>query len=182
MYLTEKRDGTIKEGKISPEALVQRSGEVIGRIGAGPVFPDPDPSLLRVKEFNVFSALVYALEKTIELTQLIFISIGKLLVGALGLENLTGPVTIAEIAGKTMQVGVSSFLNFLAYLSISLGVFNILPIPVLDGGHILYAVIEFLKGKPLSEKTQQRGLAVGIAILASLMTLAFYNDLVRLLF
>ena len=176
------RDDRIISSVIHPVSFQLDSGDFVGRIGAGPVMPEPDPSLIREREFNVFTAFLYALSKTYELTKLIFISIGKLFVGALSLDNLTGPVTIAEIAGKSMQVGVSSFLDFLAYLSVSLGVFNILPIPVLDGGHIFYAIIELFRGKPISEKIQQRGLAVGVAFLAALMSLAFYNDLVRLLF
>ena len=112
--------------------------------------------------------------------RLVVISIGKLITGALALDNVTGPVTIAEIAGKTAQVGISSSLNFLAYLSISLGVFNLLPVPMLDGGHIAFIIAELVRGKPVSMHWQQKYMMVGVALLGSLMMLALFNDVTRL--
>jgi regulator of sigma E protease len=95
-------------------------------------------------------------------------------------ENLSGPITIAETAGKTASFGLDYFVKFLAVVSISLGVLNLLPIPVLDGGHLLYFLIEWVKGSPLSEQAQMQGQKVGLLMLAALMTLAFYVDLTRL--
>ena len=103
-----------------------------------------------------------------------------MVVGVISVENLSGPITIAQIAGDTASYGVEPFLSFLAYLSISLGVLNLLPIPVLDGGHIVFALVELMKGKPVSDRMQQAGVGVGLTILAMFMIVAFYNDIVRL--
>ncbi|MGA2655212.1 MAG: RIP metalloprotease RseP [Gammaproteobacteria bacterium] len=104
----------------------------------------------------------------------------KMLIGQLGVEHISGPITIAVYAGSTVQIGFVYFLKFLAFLSISLGVINLLPIPMLDGGHLLYYVVEAIRRKPLSLKIQQMGLSIGIVILFSLMVLAFYNDVIQL--
>lgn len=100
--------------------------------------------------------------------------------GRASVENISGPISIARYAGYSAAVGFASFLKFLAIVSISLGVLNLLPIPVLDGGHLLYYLIEALTGRPLSEAAQETGQRLGIAILLGLMALAFYNDLARL--
>ncbi len=102
------------------------------------------------------------------------------MIGKASVENLSGPISIAETAGKTASYGLAYFVKFLAVVSISLAVLNLLPIPVLDGGHLLYFAIEAVKGSPLSEQAQMQGQRVGIAILAALMTLAFYVDISRL--
>ena len=96
------------------------------------------------------------------------------------MKNLSGPISIARYAGESAGAGLPWFLDFLAILSLSLGVLNLLPIPILDGGHLLYYVVEMIKGRPVSERTEALGQRVGIAILVMLMGLAFYNDLVRL--
>jgi regulator of sigma E protease len=93
---------------------------------------------------------------------------------------LSGPITIAKVAGDSAESGLEAFLGFLALLSVSLGVLNLLPIPVLDGGHILFYLVELAKGSPVSERVQVLGVQIGIFIVASLMLLAFYNDLTRL--
>ena len=104
----------------------------------------------------------------------------KMIVGTLSTRNLSGPITIAQIANDTASSGLESFISFIALLSISLGVINLLPIPVLDGGHLLYYFIELLAGKPVPEKVQVLGLQMGIFLLVSIMILAFYNDIMRL--
>jgi regulator of sigma E protease len=93
---------------------------------------------------------------------------------------LSGPITIAKVAGDSAESGLEAFLSFLALLSVSLGVLNLLPIPVLDGGHVLFYLVELLKGSPVPERVQVLGVQIGIFIVASLMLLAFYNDLTRL--
>jgi regulator of sigma E protease len=107
--------------------------------------------------------------------------LGKMLVGEVSLENLSGPITIATYAGYTASIGLTTFLSFLAIVSISLGVLNLLPIPILDGGHLLMYVIEGIKGKALSEDVQAKMQQFGMVILAMLMMLAFYNDIMRLI-
>lgn len=103
-----------------------------------------------------------------------------MIVGQLSVKNLSGPVSIAKVAGASAAGGLEAFVGFLALLSISLGVLNLLPIPVLDGGHIMLCVAEMVKGKPVSEKTQEFAVRIGMFLLLGLMLVAFYNDLSRL--
>jgi len=119
--------------------------------------------------------------KTLDMSWLMLRVVGRMVTGQSSVNNLSGPISIAETAGKTAGYGLSAFLKFLAVVSISLGVLNLLPIPVLDGGHLLYFLIEGIKGSPLSERAQEQGMKIGIALLAGLMTLAFYVDISRLL-
>ena len=107
--------------------------------------------------------------------------IGRMVTGQLGLENLSGPINIAQYAGYSAQIGLVSYLGFLAVISISLGVLNLLPVPVLDGGHLAFYLVEWVRGRPLSERIQQWGQQLGVVALVLMMGLAFYNDLVRLL-
>jgi len=104
----------------------------------------------------------------------------KLIVGEASLDNISGPISIAQYAGQSASVGIDHYLKFLALISISLGVLNLLPIPLLDGGHLLFYVFEILTGKPLSERVQVMGQQIGLVLLGSLMLLAFYNDIWRL--
>jgi len=103
-----------------------------------------------------------------------------MLSGRASVENISGPISIAQYAGYSARIGLASFLKFLAIVSISLGVLNLLPVPVLDGGHLLYNAIEWVQGKPLSDSAQQFGQQLGILLLLALMAIAFYNDLSRL--
>ena len=107
-------------------------------------------------------------------------SIGRMLVGDISVRHLSGPITIAKVAGASAQYGLVSLLQFMALLSVSLGVLNLLPIPVLDGGHLLYYGIEAVRGKPLSEHLQELGYRIGLFLVIGLMLLALYNDLSRL--
>ena len=109
-----------------------------------------------------------------------FWMLGKMLQGLVSTRNLSGPITIAKIANQTAVNGLESFLGFIALVSISLGVLNLLPIPMLDGGHLLYFLIEGVTGKPVSEQIQTWGLQIGMVFLVGIMMLAFYNDLLRL--
>ena len=127
-----------------------------------------------VKSFGV------AIIKTWKLSVLTLRMIGKMIVGEVSVENLSGPITIATYAGYTASVGLTSFLYFLAVVSISLGVLNLLPVPLLDGGHLMYYLVEMVKGSPLSDEFQARMQRFGIVILVMLMTLALYNDIARL--
>jgi len=107
--------------------------------------------------------------------------LGKMIMGDVSLKNLSGPITIDDYAGQSAQSGVTSYLLFLALISISLGVLNLLPIPLLDGGHLMYYTIEIFKGRPISERTLEIGQHVGMALLFTLMAFALYNDITRLL-
>ncbi|AHF03308.1 peptidase [Marichromatium purpuratum 984] len=167
--------------EIVPRALVE--GEhTVGRIGAGVDVPDDLMADYRVEiHHDPLEALVRAGDKTLDTSLMIFKVIGRMLVGQASVENLSGPIAIAETAGRTASHGLESFAKFLAMLSISLGVLNLLPIPLLDGGHLVYYLIEGVKGSPLSETALANAQRVGLVLIVGLMVLAFYVDLSRLL-
>ena len=125
--------------------------------------------------------MVRAIKKTWETSVFTLQMIGKMVAGEMSWKNVSGPITIADYAGKSAQMGISSYLGFLAVISISLGVLNLLPIPVLDGGHLMYYVVEMVKGSPLSARAMEVGQQVGMALLFALMAFAIYNDISRLL-
>ena len=163
-----------------PRALAE-DGTEIGRIGAGVQTRDDLMEPYRVEvRYGPVEALGQSLGKTLDMSVLMLRMMGRMLVGQASVENLSGPITIAETAGRTASYGLGYFVKFLAVVSISLGVLNLLPIPILDGGHLLYFFIEWVKGSPLSEQAQLQGQKIGMVLLAALMTLAFYVDLSRL--
>ncbi|MFZ6686330.1 RIP metalloprotease RseP [Undibacterium sp. SXout11W] len=138
------------------------------------------PEMTLVKTGGVDSVLK-ASRKTWDTSLLSFKMLGKMLVGEVSLKNVTGPITIADYAGQTSRSGVISYLSFMALISISLGVMNLLPIPVLDGGHLLYYSLEVLTGKPVSERFGEIAQRAGLALLMAIMAVAFFNDIVRLM-
>lgn len=160
---------------------VQRRGKTIGHIGAGvDVKPDLWQHLRAEQRYGPWRSLTSAASRTWEMSSLTARMLWQMVVGHVSWRNISGPIDIAQYAGYTAQLGVSPFLSFLAIVSISLGVLNLLPVPVLDGGHLLYYAAELIKGKPLSEKTQMIGQQIGMVLLIMLMSLAFYNDIARL--
>jgi regulator of sigma E protease len=160
----------------------QADGLEIGRIGAGVQVPDDLMDEYRVEvRYGPLEALQRAAAKTAEMSAMTLRVIGRMLVGQASVENLSGPIMIAETAGRSASDGPDAFIKFLAVVSISLGILNLLPIPILDGGHLMYFFIEWVKGSPVSEAAQLQGQRIGLLILAALMTLAFYLDLSRLL-
>jgi len=176
-----ERHGTRTQVTLTPEA-VQSEGETIGRIGAWPA-PPPEEELSTLyvtQREGPLTAVGGAFVQTWDTTALTLRMLWKMVLQEVSVENLSGPISIAQYAGYTAQIGAARFFEFLAIVSISLGILNLLPIPVLDGGHLLYYVIEFFKGRPLSEEAQAAGQRVGIVLLVGLMGLAFYNDLARL--
>ncbi|MCL2161098.1 MAG: RIP metalloprotease RseP [Betaproteobacteria bacterium] len=127
-------------------------------------------------------AMARAVSRTWETSTLTLKSIGQMILGNISVKNISGPITIADIAGKSAQHGLASFIHFLAFISISLGILNLLPIPVLDGGHLLYYAVEFIKGSALSDRFMELGQKVGMVILLMLMVFALFNDINRLIF
>ncbi|MCB1760123.1 MAG: RIP metalloprotease RseP [Gammaproteobacteria bacterium] len=160
----------------------EEAGRRMGRIGAGVDIPDDLYDDYR-SEFKLgpIEAVGAAVAKTWDMSSFMLRMLGRMLIGKASVENLSGPISIAQTAGKTASYGFIYFLKFLALVSISLGVLNLLPVPVLDGGHLFYFLLEALKGGPLSEEFQLQGQRIGIALLLALMVLAFYVDITRLL-
>ncbi|MGD2137622.1 MAG: RIP metalloprotease RseP [Gammaproteobacteria bacterium] len=176
------RDGVRVSLELKPER-VNEEGESIGRIGAYVRLPTEEQraTMRVVVRHGPLDAIPEALKKTWEITTLTLRTLWKMITGRASVENLSGPISIAQYAGQSAAVGLAAFLGFLGIVSVSLGVLNLLPVPVLDGGHLLYYMLELAKGSPVSEAAQQFGQKIGIALLLALMSLAFYNDLVRLL-
>jgi len=175
------REGNRIEIRLRPEA-VQQNGERFGRIGAAPqVDAGAMKDLVATVRYAPWPALVLAFERTWETSVFSLKMLGKMAIGEVSWKNLSGPVTIADYAGQSAQLGIGAYVAFLALISISLGVLNLLPIPLLDGGHLLYYLVEIFKGSPLSERAMELGQRLGLTLLLSLMAFAFYNDLNRLL-
>ena len=177
--LTVERAGQTQTLTVVPETREGPNGPY-GFLGVAPVVKPLPPELIRTIQENPVKALWVGVERTIEMSWLTIESIGKMISGALSPENLSGPLTIARVAGDSASSGWYAYLSFIAYLSVSLGVLNLLPIPVLDGGHLVFFAVEWLRGKPVSEQVQMQGIRIGMALLMGLMFFAFYNDLMRL--
>ena len=175
------REGEPGEVTVTPEAKITGEGETIGFIGVSlePGY-EADQSLFATEAYPPHTALVKAARKTLDMTVTTLQVLARMLTGQASLKNLSGPVSIAQYAGQTAQLGIVAFLGFLAIVSISLAVLNLLPIPLLDGGHLLYYFVEFIKGSPVSDLTQALGQRVGLVLLFSLMALAIFNDILRL--
>ena len=176
-----ERDGQRLHQEIRIEAM-DDSGTPVGRIGVT-AYRDPvlAERLSVVVRHPVGESLVLGAERTWDFSVLTVRLIGQLLIGGASVKNISGPVGIAEFAGTSAMIGMAAFLSMLALLSVSLGVLNLLPIPILDGGHLLYCLAEALTGRPVSPQVEAVGQRLGVAMLAALMGLALYNDLARLL-
>jgi regulator of sigma E protease len=156
-------------------------GERVGRIGAAPqVSPELWDPVRTEQRYGPVGAVGEALAETWRMTALTVTMMGRMIVGQVSVKNISGPINIAQAAGFTAAAGLTAFLSFLAIVSISLGIINLLPIPLLDGGQIVYQCVEIAKGSPVSDRAQIIGQQVGIMLLLMLMTFAFYNDIVRL--
>lgn len=175
-----ERDGVRLQMDLTPRAL-QVDGGSIGRMGAAVQVPEDILKSLEVEyRLPPFKALGSAIERTVQYSWMTLKMVGRMVVGKAAVENLSGPISIAQYAGQSASLGFAHFMKFLALISISLGVLNLLPVPVLDGGHFLFYLIEAVRGEPLPEKAQVRFQQIGFIILLSLMILAFYLDIGRL--
>lgn len=166
---------------VTPERVEMPQGSAIGRIGAGPRIDPAVFDKLRIeRSYGPVDGLVQALRKTWDLSAFSLKMLGRMIVGEASLKNLSGPITIADFAGRSAEAGLAAFVGFLALVSVSLGVLNLLPVPLLDGGHLLYYSAELVTGRPVSETIQAVGQKIGAALLAALMFFALFNDFQRL--
>ena len=180
-----KRGGIDNVLLMQPARATLDDGTVIGSIGAyveettlAELLP---PEMQRQVDYNVVSAIQPALVETWDKSLFVLDSVKKMVIGLISVKNINGPITIAQVAGETATYGLDVYLGFLALLSISLGVLNLLPIPVLDGGHLLYYAIEAVIRRPVPERIQAFGLQLGLLLISGIMVLAIYNDVNRLL-
>lgn len=176
-----ERAGAVQTLSITPD-LITEAGKQIGRIGASPLIDRVAyNSMLTEVHYSPWAALNEAVRKTWETSAVSVTMMWKMVMGEVSLKNLSGPISIADYAGQSAQMGLGPYLDFMALISISLGVLNLLPIPLLDGGHLLYYMAEIIKGRPVSERAWEAGQSIGIALLATMMVFALYNDLSRLI-
>jgi len=175
-----QRGDELRRVSLVPEAEVDDSGETFGRVGLGVELPEMPQELLRKFDRGPVEALGAAVERTVELSAFTLNSIKKMIIGLISPKNLSGPITIAKVASASAKSGLEAYLSFLALLSVSLGVLNLLPIPVLDGGHLLFYFAELLAGRPVPEKIQALGYQLGLFLVLGIMFLALYNDFSRL--
>ena len=181
-FKVQREDG-VQNISVTP-AAVEVDGETIGRIGAGIGEYVPEDVLEKLQftqRLGPLDALTGGVEKTWQRSVVTLKLMGRMLTGDVSLKNISGPITIARFSGETAKAGLPYYLGFLAIVSISLGILNLLPIPMLDGGHLLYYIIEIIKGSPVSERVEEYGFRFGVAVVGCIMVLALYNDFMRLL-
>ncbi len=178
IMLQVQRQGRYIELEITPD-VVEQNGKQLGRAGVTARINWP-PEMLRPIEYTLSEAVIRGFTRTWEQAGFVVSFIKKLIFAEVSVKNLGGSLTIAQAAGDSARAGVVSYIAFIAFLSVSLGVFNLLPIPVLDGGHLLYYVIEAIKGSPVSDNVQLVGYQVGFFLVVSVMVVAHINDFVRL--
>lgn len=178
VVLDVRRGGSALSVEVVPQS-VEGGGRIIGRIGI-----QPDAQLLEAHRTTVrygpIEAIGQGILRTWEVSTLSLRMLGKMIVGEVSVKNLSGPITIADYAGQSAQLGWLAYVSFIALISISLGVLNLLPVPLLDGGHLMYYLVEMVKGRPVSDRAMEIGQRIGMALLFTLMAFAIYNDINRL--
>jgi regulator of sigma E protease len=182
LMMEVRREGALQPAlAVTPDAVTENERK-IGRIGAAPRVDRAALADMIVEvRYGPVESFARALDKTWDTSVFSLKMLGKMIVGEVSLKNLSGPITIADYAGQSAQSGPASYLLFIALISISLGVLNLLPIPLLDGGHLMYYILEIFKGRPISDRAIEIGQHVGMALLFTLMAFALYNDIYRLL-
>jgi len=179
-YRSDKSEA-VKTLELTLATINDDDNKQIGRIGAGPLVEgDPYDAYRMIAEYGFFDALMAGAKKTWDMSVLTLKVMFKLITGQASLKNISGPLSIAQYAGETAQIGLIFLIDFMAVISVSLGVLNLLPIPILDGGHLLFYVVELVKGSAVSERVMLIGQQLGIVLLGLMMCVAFYNDLTRI--
>jgi regulator of sigma E protease len=175
LQLELERDSGKLSITLSPAPFTQPDGQVVGRVG---VQLGGNPEMVMVS-YGPLDSLVNGVVKTFDTAWFSLRMMGKMILGEVSVKNISGPVTIADYAGQSAKIGWVAFVGYLALVSVSLGVLNLLPIPMLDGGHLLYYLIEIVRGSPLPERFLEWGQRIGFGLLSALMVLALFNDSMR---
>jgi len=178
--VTLERDLQRLEVPVKLGSYLNSSGELTGRIGIGVASISWPSSIQFQQQLGVFDGLIAGSKKTVEMASLTLSFLGQMVQGLVSIEHLSGPISIAKIAGASAQSGLITYIGFMAYLSVSLGVLNLLPVPMLDGGHLLYYLVKAVTGRKVPDSVQAIGLRIGMALVFSVMLIAVANDLMRL--
>ena len=180
LSLLVERDGQPVTLTVTPASQLTPDGFHQGFLGVSPKVQPVDPQFIQQVQYGPIEAVWQGIQKTWQLVRLSFSMVGKLLLGDVSVKHLSGPIAIAQGAGSSADLGLIAFLSFLALISVNLGVVNLLPLPILDGGHLMYLVVELTRGRPVSEKAQETGFKIGAFVLLMLMGIALLNDISRL--
>lgn len=171
------REGVLERLDVTFGEHPERPG--VGYLGVVPIREAYPEKFIHQVQYGVFGAFAYGVQEMIDISNLTLTMLGKLIVGDVSVKNLSGPVSIAQGAGNSANAGLIAFLSFLALISVNLGIINLLPVPMLDGGHLMYFFIEWITGKPVSESVQEIGMRVGGILILALMVTAIFNDIIR---
>jgi regulator of sigma E protease len=182
LVVTVLRDGRQQQLELTPDAVEDKTANSKGLVTVGKIKAELVGAVdTMVVHYGPLEASAKAVRQVRDICSMTVKILGRMIVGEVSLKNITGPLTIAEYAGETAKMGAEPFIAFVAFISVSLGLMNLLPIPVLDGGHLLYYSLEVLTGRPVSERFGEMAQRIGLGLLVSLMALAIFNDLARLL-